>query len=205
MSATCYEIVQEYIKQHFNQLPCSLLTCQSNFPLFTDEECDEICRLAYEQGFAEAKVGRTGDTRVDKACNSSMVCYLHDHLNMSFVYERVRGFVNKANEKFWNFDLFDYGEPFKFAEYKENTGTDFHSDITDYCTTGFRKLTIIIQLSREDDYKGGELVVNGETNIVSRKRGHVIVFPSFLLHKVNQITEGKRCSLVGFAYGPPLR
>jgi PKHD-type hydroxylase len=37
------------------------------------------------------------------------------------------------------------------------------------------------------------------------KRGSIMFFPSFLLHRVAEVTEGKRKSLVGWVTGPKFR
>jgi len=60
-------------------------------------------------------------------------------------------------------------------------------------------------LSDGDDYDGGNLVIqNYETlQVMPRKRGTIIIFPSFLLHRVEPVIRGVRNSLVTFAYGPP--
>lgn len=67
------------------------------------------------------------------------------------------------------------------------------------------KLTFVIQLSTPDEYDGGELQFNnGNIMLASKEIGSIIVFPSYLLHRVTPITRGIRRSLVIWADGPPL-
>lgn len=51
-----------------------------------------------------------------------------------------------------------------------------------------------------DNYKGGQFLMNGE--VMELKQGDMIVFPSTFLypHKVDEVTEGTRYSVVAWAY-----
>ena len=71
-----------------------------------------------------------------------------------------------------------------------------------------RKLSFTLQLSDSDEYTGGDLEfaeLNGgdqeEFKKDMRKKGTVIVFPSFLQHRVTEVTEGQRHALVGWREG----
>ena len=66
-----------------------------------------------------------------------------------------------------------------------------------------RKLSISIQLSRSEDYEGGdlELMYGIEPQKLDRTRGAFIVFPSFMLHRVTPVTRGTRWSLVAWILG----
>jgi len=77
-----------------------------------------------------------------------------------------------------------------------------------------RKLSMTINLTNSDDYKGGNLKFDfGEhtegkrfhecTEI--RERGSIVIFPSFLPHCVTPVTEGTRTSLVLWANGSPFK
>ena len=60
-----------------------------------------------------------------------------------------------------------------------------------------------MQLSDPADYDGGELELKNSTRtlVAPRAQGTLIVFPSFLLHRVAPVTRGTRRSLVGWASG----
>lgn len=51
-----------------------------------------------------------------------------------------------------------------------------------------------------DDYKGGQFLMNNE--VIELQQGDMIVFPSTFLypHKVEEVTEGTRYSVVAWAY-----
>ena len=66
-----------------------------------------------------------------------------------------------------------------------------------------RKISISIQLSRPEDYDGGdlELMYGTEPQKLDRTRGAFIAFPSFMLHRVTPVTRGTRWSLVAWILG----
>ena len=71
--------------------------------------------------------------------------------------------------------------------------------------TSSRKISIVVQLSDPLEYEGGELQISdGGTNRVCEKtKGTIIIFPSYLLHRVTPVTKGTRRSLVLWVTGPP--
>lgn len=64
-----------------------------------------------------------------------------------------------------------------------------------------------MQLSDEDDYVGGdlELMFGDEPQKMIRKRGTILCFPSYVLHRVTPVTEGTRYSLVAWITGPQFK
>jgi len=68
----------------------------------------------------------------------------------------------------------------------------------------------VCQLSSPEEYEGGEfemqpLHLNAPAQEHLRTQGTVLVFPSFVVHKVNPITKGTRHSLVAWMEGPKWR
>ena len=66
---------------------------------------------------------------------------------------------------------------------------------------------ITIQLSDSNDYKGGDLqfIHTEEHKSKIRQKGDIIIFPSYVWHRVTPITEGKRHALVGWIHGPAFK
>ena len=66
-----------------------------------------------------------------------------------------------------------------------------------------RKLSMSVQLSDENSYEGGDLIIfySGEKYIAPKVKGTVIVFDSRLTHEVTPITKGERYSLVKWFHG----
>jgi PKHD-type hydroxylase len=69
-----------------------------------------------------------------------------------------------------------------------------------------RKLSISILLSDPSEFEGGELQFKGiEDRKILTKQGSIVVFPSFIEHKVTPVTKGVRYSAVTWASGPSFR
>lgn len=72
------------------------------------------------------------------------------------------------------------------------------------CPSFQRKLTIIVQLANGDEYTGGDLQIARQDggNLLegyeeaARQLGTVIVFPSFLEHRITPVESGERMSAV---------
>lgn len=63
-----------------------------------------------------------------------------------------------------------------------------------------RTINLVVQLSDETEYEGGDLVVG---NIAcSRKFGTGIFFPASQMHCVTEIVRGNRLSLIAHAWSP---
>jgi PKHD-type hydroxylase len=64
-----------------------------------------------------------------------------------------------------------------------------------------------IQLTDPDEYEGGDLqfMINQRVVTAPREKGTIIVFPSFILHRVTEITKGTRESIVAWVSGPAFR
>ena len=76
-----------------------------------------------------------------------------------------------------------------------------------------RKLSCIVFLSNPSDYTGGQLKFDFRNNAVGcniqeikqNGKGNMIVFPSFLWHKVFPVLSGERYSLVSWYVGKPFK
>lgn len=81
--------------------------------------------------------------------------------------------------------------------------TDVNPDISHPAHN--RKLTIIIQLSDENDYSGGELqIYSSELKPITmtKKKGSIIVFNSSIPHRVKKVKSGIRHVLASWVIGP---
>ena len=86
---------------------------------------------------------------------------------------------------------------------------DFHHDVFyEAPVMTHRKLSMSIQLSDGDEYEGGDFefsphyMPHPPDPKALRKKGTVLIFPSFILHKVTPVTKGERKALVVWAEGP---
>ena len=69
-----------------------------------------------------------------------------------------------------------------------------------------RKLSLTVQLSDGDSYEGGRFEFDEvKTTADFTPKGSILVFPSYLAHKVHPVTSGRREALVAWFFGPRWR
>ena len=104
----------------------------------------------------------------------------------------------------WRYELFDIST-IQFAFYDNGQYYDWHCDtfIVDNSPVS-RKVTVIIGISKETDYEGGELTLEG-MDPIRLDKGDIICFPSLLRHRVSPVKNGIRKSFTGWIEGPAFR
>lgn len=102
----------------------------------------------------------------------------------------------------------------QYTEYLAANKGFYHKHIDSFAGRGEmydRKLSMTIQLSDSNEYEGGDfefdddIVPNNFDKNIIREKGRVLIFPSFLPHKVTPVTKGVRKSLVTWMEGPAWR
>ncbi len=110
-----------------------------------------------------------------------------------------------ANERFYKFNLsgfFDY-DPCRIFKYEDSIKAHYgwHNDLgPDLMST--RKLSFSILLNDPSTYEGGRLEFMPDFGFSNVQQGDLVVFPSYLTHRVTQITSGTRYCIVGWVHGP---
>ena len=177
---------------------------ENNF--LSNTEIERIKNLIDKEELRFGKVGAVQNNNNTDHIRRSKICWLKNK-NLSWLYEKIGKRILELNSEKWNFKLskLDY---FQYTEYDEiyNGHFDWHLDIGNTCNST-RKLSISIQLSSENDYKGGELTIRNKNvdKIASKKQGTLIVFPSYILHKVEPVTKGNRKALIIWFKGEPFQ
>lgn len=119
----------------------------------------------------------------------------------SWARERIIKYARQANDAKWKYELFALAlerEPMQLAVY-DGTQTGQYAMHTDSLPRQDRLLSISVQLSDGDAYEEGDLQVGAEN--ATREAGALIIFPSWLMHQVYPVRQGKRFSLVTFIHG----
>ena len=195
----------------------------------TPRFCDEVIKYALAQKETMAITGGLGinrnlakkplskeEVRNLKYKRNSDVVWLND----AWIYKEIHPFVHEANRRAgWNFE-WDRSESCQFTKYKLNQYYDWHTDAgstpynkpNDFNSHGkIRKLSATISLVDGSEYEGGDLELdfrNKEENDPHtiknlRKKGSIVIFPSFVWHRVTPVTSGQRYSLVCWNLGQP--
>jgi PKHD-type hydroxylase len=143
-------------------------------------------------------------------------------MNDKWIYKEIMPYVHMANRNAsWNF-TWEQSETCQFTKYSKGQYYDWHPDswIKPYQNGSLkgliRKLSVTVTLSDAKDYKGGELEFDFKHQEPGKKqdtricteilpKGSLVVFPSFLWHRVKPVTEGIRYSLVIWNSGYPFK
>jgi PKHD-type hydroxylase len=176
---------------------------------FSEDECKEVIRLGTEV-FPKIRANTFGKDPYNDKVRRSDISWL-DYLNpeCDWLYRKCTDLVTNINNQFFQFDLLAL-EQLQFTQYHDNDGEggmyDKHCDYG-FDTANSRKLSFSVQLSNENSYEGGELLLHTAMEPVkpSKKQGTINFFPSFTLHEVTPVTLGTRYSLVGWVNGPKFK
>lgn len=166
------------------------LTCyvSTERPIFSPAERDAI-------------VGQ-GSTLETSPNRDSLISFFEREAETEWIYQRILGAIQEPSRRFWHFAV-DGFERAQFARYGPDQHYDWHMDLGSQGPAMYRKLSLSVQLSDPDSYAGGDLefkLARG-SEFGSRDRGTITIFPSYVLHRVNPVTEGQRCSLVLWVLG----
>ena len=149
--------------------------------------------------------GQVGNSNTDKKIRSSEVVGLPYGTKECNTLDSIIGkYINMANKECFGFQLNNIKE-FQIAQYADKGFYDEHMDTRIDETASQRKLSVTVQLSYPDEYKGGDFeftkgIPTPDSSTI-RTRGTIIVFPSFLYHQITPVTDGTRHSLVGWYEG----
>lgn len=167
--------------------------------LFTEEELKKLLQLANDDKKEKGEVFEGKSSH-----RNSHVRWISEHedIDLHFAYRKLTDAILMLNEKFFNFDL-NHIETLQFTEYRVGQFYKQHRDFG-YQRGVYRKLSLVVQLTDENTYEGGDLMLYDGTDggIKSpRKQNTLIAFPSWTVHEVLPVTKGTRHSLVGWVHG----
>ena len=123
----------------------------------------------------------------------------------------IYNMMMSANNEYFKYDLDYFHSKVQSTVYTAdkrdhyNWHVDTSNSVIKSGSNKERKLSCYLIISGPNEYEGGELEFQYD-NIFHKsykpERGECIIFPSWLPHKVNPVTSGKRISLVAWIQGP---
>lgn len=154
--------------------------------IFNKDDCDYFRSLSDDKSFERSKVAGYNNLNIisEHRTSSELIIELDDDLS-NMMLEKLKEFEIKSLPEFFIILKYDKNQEFKRHT---DSGVEYPN----------RYKTVIIQLSNEADYDGGELCIfhNGETTVSSKEIGNVMMFDSSIEHSVNKINDGIRYSIV---------
>ena len=173
--------------------------------VFTDSQIEEIKQLGDGLEGKVAEIGlKENGYRVHKETRDSIISFIPASAENQWLFRTLTDVIMAANKTFFRFDINSI-EVLQYTNYYEGGFYRQHIDITSNAgSTGIRKLSFSLQLTDEEDYVGGNLIIlNSKEGVaVSRKKGSITFFPSYTPHEVLPVTRGVRKALVGWVMGP---
>jgi len=162
-------------------------------------QIDDIIQAALDQTAADATI--FSSAKAMSSIRNSTVRWVPD----AWVGDLLWDYVKQANADGFDVNVDNHAE-IQFTEYHAAQGGhyDWHHDVHWNGQADFdRKISITVQLTDAGDYEGGDFEFDEvKTNADFRSKGTVLVFPSYLRHRVSPVTSGIRRSLVAWFSGP---
>tara|TARA_R100000656_G_scaffold10855_1_gene11695 strand:+ start:1423 stop:2025 length:603 start_codon:yes stop_codon:yes gene_type:complete len=185
----------------------------------SDETRDFVLTSLSDKSFKEGLIlDKDGNPVLDKKARNNKVVFADGQ----FLRDVFTPYIDKANSSSgWNYYI-DWLEDVQVSKYGVNEHYGWHHDAMHY-TKGVghekyegreRKLTAVTLIS--DDFSGGEFELShqiiGDNNDikievlpVDLSLGDILVFPSFVWHRVKPVTSGIRHSMQVWCLGPPFK
>ena len=140
-----------------------------------------------------------------KTSSIEVVAYSH----VAQLMGKFINFCYTTNEQEFGFDLFPItsNKALNYNIYETGNEYSWHIDATPLNPVRDIKLTAIINCS-DQSYSGGELVLFRGKKFYDPEfetPGSVIIFPSYINHRVNKISSGVRKTLSMWMSGPKFR
>ncbi|WP_422356196.1 2OG-Fe(II) oxygenase [Roseivirga pacifica] len=169
---------------------------------FTKDEVALILKAYESKVKSAAQVADEGLDMPD--LRKSTVTFLEpDDAEYAPIIHKLAQLAIQVNQQRYTFDLSGIYEPLQIAQYDSDDFFDWHTDFSNG-QASTRKLSLSVQLSEPSSYEGGDLQFKVNTNEINAPKslGTVVIFPSFIQHRVTPITSGSRKSLVAWITGP---
>ena len=171
-----------------------------------EQLCETIIRMGLEAKQHSSDIYKNnGDVHNPDVRNNTIAWLKNDSIS-----ELLSEYVKHANvEAGWNFHINSFEIP-QFSTYEQGQYYDWHVDmgVEKPTDVAFRKLSISVALN--ETYTGGGFEIEEwgnprDTRVkhiqAMKNTGAVIVFPSFMQHRITSVDAGTRYSLVGWFRG----
>jgi hypothetical protein len=157
---------------------------------FCEKELKKISDYCELIAFREkAHSGKIGGNREDKNVRDSNVAWIELNGESEWFMKRFINVIQRANRDYWNYEL-DGHHPLQYTTYENGGKYDWHIDAHGSTRPTNRKLSASMLLSDPSEFEGGEFMIcdnPNEVKVLKPKVGDIIIFPSTMIHKVNNV------------------
>lgn len=169
------------------------------FNLKTVKEINKIAKQKKDKSAIDSRA-----KEVSKVCDVTVFNYGY----AKHILDPLNEYIDYINQEEFGFDLYPMTpyQTLNHNTYKaDNKGHyDYHIDGETHDKINTSKITCLINLS-EKSYEGGDFYIfhGGDTKVEQlNTSGSIVMFPSFLNHRVSSVTKGERISLAIWRKGP---
>lgn len=160
------------------------------------EYCDLIIKEADWEKEEKAKVSVNG--KLNTKIRKTDVVWKDFYSVIGCIADRYIRLANVAAE--WNYNL-NNTENIQIGKYHSGGFYKWHKDVVPLDENP-RKLSFTLLLNDPKEFTGGNFEFKNLKNQPIMEQGSIIVFPSFLEHRVTPVTKGTRYSAVTWMLGP---
>lgn len=175
---------------------------------FSQDEIDRIVAAGELCEFKKGEVGGGAAALIDARTRDTDITWLEQNDANAWIYQKMAEAAARVNYDKFQFDLSHF-QQLQYGKYKPGGHYKWHYDCGPNLNE-HRKLSFVLGLSDPNSYEGGELQINAngdanEPHSLKIKRGDLVVFPSYISHRVTPVTSGERMTLVGWVIGPKFK
>jgi PKHD-type hydroxylase len=173
---------------------------------FSEQELDSIIAHGDTLKLSSAGIKNDGGAEALDSVRSAKIAFIDQSSQSKWLYDKMAAIVAQLNEQTYRFELTAL-ERFQYTLYDQTELDHYDWHMDQGLTARPRKLSLVLQLSSPSDYEGCNLEIQPSAHVeaMPRDRGTLIVFPSYILHRVTPLISGKRRSLVMWCSGPRFR
>jgi PKHD-type hydroxylase len=168
------------------------------------EICEHIINSANWESKKEGIFGSENGYKQDHYIRKTEVVF---NAPLSIAECILRSYITVANKSAgWNYSLTEV-QPVQIGRYVDGGHYAYHKDAELPNNQKIsRKLSAVLFLSDPKDYEGGVFEFEDlEGQIDKMSQGSIIVFPSYVKHRVTPVTSGERYTAVCWALGPAFK
>ena len=177
--------------------------------LFTD---DELMKIQDVVSANELQDSTISELEFNNEIRKSKINFHLRNENTSWIFDRLNHVVDRTNNDVYQFDLWGY-DHFQYSEYNSDDAGHYnwHQDMSfgavNYAS---RKLSLVCLLNEPTtDFSGGEFQFHfgnsDNKTTINFEKGGVVLFPSFINHRVAPVTSGIRKSITIWVTGPKFK
>jgi predicted 2-oxoglutarate/Fe(II)-dependent dioxygenase YbiX/alkylated DNA repair dioxygenase AlkB len=191
-----------------NILPGYTSIYSDNAPslMFTKDECEKIVSRFQEAYPSTASVGGGDDSAIKRHIRSANIFNIENTTEHRWIFDKLATITSIVNSDFFDYDLVGITHSLQLIHYSATDDVPGHYDWHVDAGKGesaTRKISLTVQLTDPDKYKGCDLEVfdHGGQITAPRDQGAISLFPSYMPHRVTPIEYGERYALVIWIHG----